>query len=226
MSDQPMGDEFASYDAAYVLGALSPEDRERYEEHLAECASCRASVDQISDLPPLLAAVPLAEVFDAPDPDPPPRLLPNLLASARRERLRSHWLMGGAAAGAAAIAAAIVLIALLVIAPALTPARSPAPVAMSPVAAAPIHVDAVLADKAWGTQVTLRCTYGSASAYSPGSYVLVAVDRDGGTQQVAAWRAVPDRVSTVIASTSLHRADISALQVRTPTGTPVLQLRL
>lgn len=30
MSEDP----FATFDAAYVLGALSPEDRQRFEEHL------------------------------------------------------------------------------------------------------------------------------------------------------------------------------------------------
>ena len=37
------GDRYAEWDAAYVLGALSPSDRRTYERHLAECAACRAA---------------------------------------------------------------------------------------------------------------------------------------------------------------------------------------
>ncbi|GAA3279356.1 MULTISPECIES: anti-sigma factor family protein [Dactylosporangium] len=40
--------------AVYVLGALSPPEREAYERHLADCAQCRAEVAEFSDLPGLL----------------------------------------------------------------------------------------------------------------------------------------------------------------------------
>ena len=42
------GDEFAEWDAAYVLGALSPSDRRAYERHLAECDACRAAVADLA----------------------------------------------------------------------------------------------------------------------------------------------------------------------------------
>lgn len=48
-------DEFATYDAAYVLGALSPEDRQAFEEHLQECDRCAAAVRELAGLPGLLA---------------------------------------------------------------------------------------------------------------------------------------------------------------------------
>jgi hypothetical protein len=38
----------------YVLGAQSPEERETYERHLADCAECRASVAEFGELPALL----------------------------------------------------------------------------------------------------------------------------------------------------------------------------
>jgi hypothetical protein len=40
--------------AVYVLGALSPPEREAYERHLADCADCRAEVAEFGDLPTLL----------------------------------------------------------------------------------------------------------------------------------------------------------------------------
>jgi len=44
-------------DAAYLLGALSPSDRREFETHLAGCASCQRSVQQLAGLPGLLGKV-------------------------------------------------------------------------------------------------------------------------------------------------------------------------
>jgi hypothetical protein len=59
--------------AVYVLGALSPPEREAYERHLADCAECRAEVAEFSDLPGLLGrldpeiAAQIALASDEPD---------------------------------------------------------------------------------------------------------------------------------------------------------------
>ena len=42
-------------DAAYVLGALSPADRQAYERHLRDCQECQDSVQRLAGLPGLLA---------------------------------------------------------------------------------------------------------------------------------------------------------------------------
>ena len=55
-------DAFAEYDAAYVLGALSPEDRRDYEAHLATCDDCARAVGELAGMPGLLARVPREEV--------------------------------------------------------------------------------------------------------------------------------------------------------------------
>ncbi|MCZ2263463.1 anti-sigma factor family protein, partial [Isoptericola sp. QY 916] len=60
-------DPYREWDAAYVLGALSPADRRDYEEHLAGCDACRAAVAELAGLPGLLASVP-AEHALASDP--------------------------------------------------------------------------------------------------------------------------------------------------------------
>ena len=51
-------DEFATYDAAYLLGALSDDERRRFEDHLLVCDSCAESVRSLRGLPALLATVP------------------------------------------------------------------------------------------------------------------------------------------------------------------------
>ena len=50
-------DPFADFDGAYILGALSDEDRQAYERHLATCDSCAASVRSLGRLPVLLGTV-------------------------------------------------------------------------------------------------------------------------------------------------------------------------
>ena len=37
-------DDYEMWDAAYVLGALTEDDRREFESHLADCSSCRQSV--------------------------------------------------------------------------------------------------------------------------------------------------------------------------------------
>ncbi|QAY63910.1 hypothetical protein ET495_12460 [Xylanimonas allomyrinae] len=47
-------DAYATWDGAYVLGALSPAERDEYEDHLRRCAACARAVAELGELPPLL----------------------------------------------------------------------------------------------------------------------------------------------------------------------------
>jgi hypothetical protein len=110
-------DEFADWDAAYVLGALSAADRARFEDHLAGCAPCRASVAEIAGMPGLLAQVPAGEALAIGSPEevlarPPASLMPELprvvgpgasaaSRSGSRSRARRWWVSPLAAAAAA-----------------------------------------------------------------------------------------------------------------------------
>ena len=80
----------------------------------------------------------------------------------------------------------------------------------------------------WGTRIDMTCTYdagyGAGEHHPPGSYVLVVNTRDGRTEQVAAWRALPGRTMRLSAATDATPGDIASLEVRTSTGTPVLRL--
>ncbi|WP_431277301.1 anti-sigma factor family protein [Leifsonia poae] len=56
-------DEFATWDGAYLLGALSPADRRAYEEHLRTCETCSAAVSELAGLPGILGRVSEADAF-------------------------------------------------------------------------------------------------------------------------------------------------------------------
>src|ERR1022692_180632 len=62
---RPAADPYARLDAAYLLGALDADERLAYEAHLAICRRCRASLAEISAIPPLLAGLD-ESVFAAP----------------------------------------------------------------------------------------------------------------------------------------------------------------
>ena len=212
-------DRFAHLDAAYVLGALAPDERLEFEQHLRTCADCAQAVQEVAALPGLLAKVPLDEVPGPTEPVPG-TLLPALSGAVRRERTRTRRTALVLAAASAAVVGAVgwgVTVA-------QQPAAAPVGVAMTQVAATPVRVDARLEPAAWGTRITLTCWYHYAAggtAYP--RYALVVVDRTGHAEQVATWQAVPGR-SSVDASTAWSKADIARLEVRTSTGVPVLRL--
>ena len=54
--------EYATWDAAYVLGALPDADRHEFETHMAGCASCRDAVAELVTVAPLLTLLNYDEV--------------------------------------------------------------------------------------------------------------------------------------------------------------------
>lgn len=219
-------------DAAYLLGALPPEERASYEEHLRDCPACGQSVAELAGLPGLLRTVPVEVAWtldDAaeagPDADAlPAGLLPRVLAEAgeKRRRHRHRPTLLAAAAAAVLVGGAVVI--------GIRDDAEPAPpvtrvVALEQVRDVPLEVTAQLTAVAWGTRIELLCSYtgDGGSAYRvPPEYVLVVRTTRGEEEQVASWRAVPGREVTIEAGTALAPGRISSLEVRTPSGDPVL----
>jgi hypothetical protein len=53
---------------------------------------------------------------------------------------------------------------------------------------------------------------------------MVVIDRHGTAQQVATWKALPNRELTVMGATSAARRDIAAVEIRTLAGQTILRL--
>ena len=230
-------DEFATYDAAYVLGALSPADRRAFEIHLKGCAACAGSVGELAGLPGLMSRVSLDQLTAEAEPLPE-TLLPSLARAARRQRGRRRLVVGTSAAAAACLIAAGAVAVTRPDSPArpLATPSSPAPSASTPsgtanltftsVVPSPVTASARLLDMAWGTRIDLTCEYEAKGSFPADGlpYALVVIDRKGAAQQVAAWKSLPGRKLTVPGASSLTRRDIAAVEIRTLTGRPILRL--
>lgn len=214
-------DPFLHDDAAYVLGALSPEDRDAFEAHLRDCDGCLMRVQSISEIPALLRGVSEADV----EADvlgsaerAPETLLPRMLRAASAGRRRTRGVIGALAAIAAACAIALVVV--------LWPNSStPAPTGplFTPVINTPVAVNAVLTSKSWGTQIQLNCRYVSDTEHA-WTYDLVVYDRAGNKHAAGDWTVPPDKDINYTTGTSLNRDQIAKLVITLPDGTPVLRL--
>lgn len=214
MNDSYRADPYREWDAAYLLGSLSPSDRHEYEEHLEECPDCSASIAELAVLPGLLSRVPANDVDVAVEQAPvPATLLPRLVAAVRR-RHRIRTMVTSFAAAAAVIAVALVLVI-----PHLIPANPEqrvAEVTLSQVVASPLHADIRLVEHQWGTSIDMKCSYAaSPNGYGGEStYAMYVTDAAGNSTQLATWTAKPGRTVEPSATTSLALAEIRSVDVR------------
>jgi anti-sigma factor RsiW len=225
-------DEFALYDAAYVLGALSPADRRDFEDHLKVCAACAGSVSELAGLPGLMSRVSIDQLTAEPEPAPE-TLLPSLARAVRRERRQRRLAVGAAAAAAACLIAVGAVAITQPDSPARPPvassASAPSGTANLPLTAvvpSPVTASARLVDMAWGTRIDLTCAYRTQGSYPASGvpYAMVVIDRNGAAEQVATWKALPNRELTVMGASSRARRDIAAVEIRTPQGRTILRL--
>lgn len=225
----------AEWDAAYVLGSLSPAERREYEEHLEDCPRCRAAVGELSALPGLLGRIDDARAFALLDPpadgnDAPHPAGDDLVARiTARDRGRTTARRIRMIAGLAA-AAALAVILTLAVQPLVSPAPEPALAAqLQPVGDdVPVEASIELTRVSWGTRIDMDCGYhapagsGADAGYGPAAYAMWVVGRDGSETALSTWNADPARRVQVTAGTALALEDIAEVEVRTASGDRVL----
>jgi anti-sigma factor RsiW len=220
--------EFADWDAAYVLGALSPSDRRRFETHLQDCEACHDAIVEIAPTIGLLSRIApdhAASLLDPPTEEGPSEARKgDVIAIGVRQsrRRRAAWWTGGLAA-AAAIVVAVVLAATLAIAPAM---RNVQVVALQPVGALPITATVELSNVAWGTRIEMICRYTDADeANWPAGgrpYSLNIQAKDGTWSEVSSWLAYPGATARLGAGTALNPDQIKAIEIRSVSSGRVL----
>lgn len=222
--EQAAGDRFEDWDAAYVLGALSPDERSEFEAHLAGCLRCRSAVSEIAGLPGLLSQVGPEDAARLTDPrptaEPPPEsLLPTVLARARRGQRQLHTRLLAVAAGLALLLGGF-LLAQVLDSLGTDPARR---IAFEPVGASGITAVVDLLPIATGTRVAVECQ--DAAGDEVGSdFSVVVADRSGSRTEVKSWTVQPDKVNRPSGETSLRVSQIEVVEIRDiATGTLVLR---
>ncbi|WP_298458612.1 anti-sigma factor [uncultured Cellulomonas sp.] len=235
-------DPFEMDDAAYVLGALSPQERARYEAHLQTCDACTRSVTELAGLPGVLRRLPADVVEslddvtaaddDGADAGASSAVLARVVDAGEREDRRERrvrtlrW-----ASALTTAAAALVVAALAWFGPGAGGRDEPPPptaqVDFSALGATELSASASLREVAWGTKIELECAYPPELAtVADGEqlrYSLVVHDTAGTSQQVATWNAVAGRELTIDAATAVRAPDIDRLEVLAEDGTVLLR---
>jgi hypothetical protein len=229
-------DKFAQWDAAYVLGVLSPEERHEFEEHLASCPACQAQVSELAAIPGLLAQISpadaallaladdnAAEYTETPDASaapaeviegPPPSLLPKMIKKARARRRRV------VAAVAAIAAAAVLVIGGIAVGTEVFPMEpdNPQRVAFAPVVPSGITAVADVIPAENGTEIKVECVYAEVNDPRPGggheTYSVFVVDRSGNATDIKEWPATPNKQMRPSGTTPLKMSEIADLEIR------------
>jgi len=195
---------FQGWSASYVLGALEPQERREFEEHLAGCDRCRREVNEFTPLPGLLAKARPEDV------EPAPRVVTtNAVRRARaewvnldRSRRRWRWVAGAATA----VAAAVLLVPTL-----FASSDSDAVWQVdSPIASGSVSLES----KAWGTAIHLDLS--DLPRYE--GYIAWVVDLEGNAQQVAAWSPTDSGRGVLASASSIGLEHIQAVAVTDLSG--------
>jgi len=199
----------------YALGAADAAERMLIESHLATCQGCQVELARLEPLPGLLARVPV-NLLQA---DPPPAGRHGRAPAARTIRAGNARVPADRWRRVAAVAAAAVLGVVggfwLAQPGASQPAAISPPAAMTLSGANPathVRVTVALTGTSWGTSIRLRAW--GLPLNQPCR--LIVRSRTGATEVAgvwAAWRAGP---VSIPASAAWLPADISSLQVATP----------
>jgi anti-sigma factor RsiW len=220
-SDVPAGDshDYATWDAAYVLGSLSPTDRREYEAHLNVCPLCNQAVSELSGMPALLSKLDgdtVAAMGSTVEPaDMVPNLLPSLLSEVhqRRRRVRMVTWTSGAAA------AVLLAVGLFISVSWQRPTSAPPPQAsVSALPMAQVGTNALastvsISNKQWGTYIDLNCVCLAPVTAHHDRLAMVVVGRDGAHTQLATWVADPGHTANPAGSISTPVDQIAAVQI-------------
>jgi hypothetical protein len=206
-------DPYREWDVAYVLGSLSPAEREEYEEHLSTCDSCTAAVAAFDGIPGILSSVPREQAIELLDPPAEADVMPALVRAARTSRRWSRIRIGAALVGAAAVGA---ILTVVLRAPDPAPAPQAFQTMLTQTIPSPVTASVTLVEEPWGTRINVKCDYATPSGGGGRNlaYSLYVVDSAGAATQVGTWSAGPGTSMTPTATTDVPRAKITRIEIR------------
>jgi hypothetical protein len=221
MTDFKPDDDLAEWDAAYVLGALSLEDRRTYENYLAANPARSAELTDLAGMPGILnalsrdEAVALTDLAGAPPSQDRPDNISSLAnaAAKRQQRSRRTWLATAVAVAAAlAITGGVVGATVFPRSPA--PAQTVAMQAMQPTPRGGLTAELAVTQKKWGTELNWACQYTKDWSRNVGSYDIVVTTHDGVQSAVGSWKPAGDEATGLSAATSIPTSQIRTVDIR------------
>ncbi len=218
-------DTYRDWDAAYVLGALSPDDRRTYEAFLAENPDRAKDVSEISGIPGLLKGLSLSaalalttDVSLQEKRSDVPADVSSLTRSLRVRRRKARVIYTVALLS---IAASTLLIGLRVgqdqgkVSGATASERT----IVSSVAMASNEPNTVAANlsatrKPWGTLLDINCTYSSRWSNRAETLDLVITTTTGARVLVATWASAGHAAKGIAAATQLPVDEIRSISIQ------------
>jgi hypothetical protein len=233
-------DKYREWDAAYVLGSLSTDERREFERHLTSCAACTSAVAELAGMPGFLMKIDaetagaLAQTSESENVFALP-LEP--IQSLARAAIASRRTLRRRMAAGLAVAAGFIMVIGLIVGTNLHPSTNLATAQHSTVATGTkvamvameknaMSVDMRVTKKKWGTQFSWNCVYGNdeVSAITPQSYDLVVTQTSGASVTVATWSQAGTSAKELVASTGIPLAKIKSVEVQyTDTHAPVVR---
>jgi hypothetical protein len=214
-------DDLAEWDAAYVLGALSLEDRRTYEGYIEANPERAAELTELAGMPGILKAlsrdeaVALTNLAGAPPAEVRPDNVASLAhaAAKRQQRSRRTWL-AAAVASAAALLIAGGVVGATVFPNSPPPTQTVAMQAMQPTPRVGLTAQLAVTEKKWGTELNWACQYTKDWSRNVASYDIVVTTNDGAQTTVGSWKPAGDEATGLSAATSIPASQIRKVDIR------------
>jgi hypothetical protein len=221
VTSYPPEDNLADWDAAYVLGALSLEERRTYENYLAANPARAAELTELAGMPGILnalsrdEAVALTDLTGAPPVESRPDNVASLAQAAakRQQRSRRTWL-AAAVGSAAALLIAGGIVGSTVFPQSSAPTQTVAMQAMQPTPRGGLTAELAVTEKKWGTELNWACQYTKDWSRNVDSYDIVVTTHDGVQQTVGSWKPAGDEATGLSAATSIPTKQIRTVDIR------------
>jgi hypothetical protein len=214
-------DDLAEWDAAYVLGALSLEDRRTYESYLAANPARAAELTELAGLPGILnalsrdEAVALTDLAGAePSDDRPDNVASLAHAAAKRQRRTRRTVLATALASAAALLIAGGVVGATVFSRSTPPAQTVAMQPMEPTPREGLTAQLAVTEKKWGTELNWACEYTKDWSRNVKSYDIVVTTHDETKYVVGSWKPAGDEATGLSAATSIPKEQIRSVDIR------------
>lgn len=233
-------DKYREWDAAYVLGSLSTDDRREFEKHLATCPPCSNAVAELAGLPGFLMKIDAntaGALVNEPGHENVFALPLEPIQTLARAAIKRRASLRRRMAATMAVAASSMLIIGLAVgvnfhsSPDAANNQGNVVVAGTKIAMVALEKNAMVVDmhvlsKKWGTQFSWNCAYANeaVSISGPESYDLVVTDAAGHSSTVASWSQAGASAKGLVASTGIPLSRIKTVEVQySDTHAPVVR---